>query len=88
MAFEQPPIRQVIEPNGSISVVWQRWFNNLVNNASALLGKRVNTEMSIEGGGALEDSPTLRLRNDQENPPPLYYYGTDASGVIGWWPLP
>lgn len=41
---------------------------------------------SIIGTGVLGDE--LQLVNDVLTPPPNYYYGTDALGVKGWYPLP
>lgn len=41
---------------------------------------------SVAGGGDLSADRTLALVNDQDTPPANYVYGTDGSGVRGWWP--
>lgn len=69
--------------NGYLSSSDWSIFNSKVSTSRA-----VNTINSITGGGDLSSNRTLQLVNDQSNPLPLSYYGTNASGVKGFHLLP
>lgn len=43
---------------------------------------------SLTGGGDISANRTLELVNDAASPGNLYYYGTDAAGVKGFFPIP
>jgi hypothetical protein len=52
---------------------------NAVQNTRAVSGSN-----SIAGGGALSGDLTFQLTNDQASPGASMYYGTNGSGVKGW----
>ena len=57
-----------------------------VTTGNVPVTRTINTSFSITGGGDLTTNRTLSLVNDQANPGPSKYYGTDSSGVKGWYP--
>lgn len=50
--------------------------------------RRIDTDMSLTGGGDLTANRTLSLVNDVASPGNRKYYGTDSSGVRGWYDAP
>jgi len=48
----------------------------------------INTANSLTGGGDLSSSRTLNLVNDSTAPGNTYYYGTNATGVKGFYAVP
>jgi hypothetical protein len=58
-------------------------FNNKVSTTRA-----VNTTGSLTGGGNLSADRTLQLVNDITSPGNNQYYGTNSSGVKGYFPIP
>lgn len=50
--------------------------------------RKVNTAGSLTGGGALASDLTLELVNDSASPGNSMLYGTNASGVKGWYTQP
>lgn len=48
----------------------------------------INTTGSLSGGGDLSADLTLQLLNDNAAPGNSYYYGTDGSGVKGFFAVP
>lgn len=66
--------------------------NEVVNiidliNSKANKTTKVSTTGSLAGGGTLANDITLQLDGDVSDPPASEYYGTDATGVKGWFPL-
>jgi hypothetical protein len=64
-------------------------FCDLTGVAQSLVDERrivVGIE-SLTGGGALSGDLALRLVGDTASPGVTKYYGTDGSGVRGWYPL-
>lgn len=49
--------------------------------------RQVNTIKSLLGGGPLTANLTLELVNDVASPGNSYFYGTNASGLKGWFAL-
>lgn len=60
---------------------------NLVADLAAKVpvARTINTAFSLEGGGALTADLTISLIGDVATPGPEMRYGTDASGVLGWY---
>lgn len=50
--------------------------------------RRIDTDMSLTGGGDLSANRTLTLVNDVASPGSRKVYGTDSSGVRGWFDAP
>jgi len=69
--------------NGYITSTDWNTFNNKVPAARSVL-----TTNSLVGGGDLSANRTLQLVNDVSNPGNSYYYGTNSSGVKGWYTIP
>lgn len=72
-----------VDTNGFLSFSDWQSFNSRVPST-----RTVNTNKSITGGGSLNSDLTISLVNDVTSPAPNFYYGTDGSGVKGWYVLP
>lgn len=51
-------------------------------------GRVVTGQKSITGGGSLTNNVYLTLVNDQQNPGPNKFYGTDVLSTKGWFSVP
>lgn len=59
------------------------YFSNKLNPS-----RQVNTLHSVVGGGPLTADLFIALRNDVASPGASKYYGTNVSGLKGWFALP
>lgn len=53
-----------------------------------LTTRQLTGVQSVAGGGDLSADRTFYLVNDQTNPPANSFYGTDLSGLRGWFAMP
>lgn len=63
-------------------------ITNLTSDLAAKVptARLVTTSFSLQGGGALSADLTLSLIGDKSNVGPDMRYGTDPTGVLGWYP--
>jgi hypothetical protein len=67
----------------------QQYMNTTRGDARyALNSVTISTTGSLTGGGSLAQSRTISLINDQASPPSTHYYGTNAAGTKGYFPIP
>jgi hypothetical protein len=67
----------MISQNGITASVYQ-----------TILNAAIDGESSIDVTGSFVNGVNLKLQNDIPSPGPNMYYGTDANGDKGWFPLP
>jgi len=67
----------MISQNGITASIYQTILNTAVDG-----------ESSIDVTGSFINGVNLKLQNDIPSPGPNMYYGTDANGDKGWFPLP